>query len=171
MEQYEQILAHVVDKLRAEDQRARKSKRLSKERSDIEAMGTRKELDSFYDKVAMDIVGSLKSEVVNLPGLASASLYAEGVHDTRMHEFLDEHLLNPHAIAYFIDYLTGSRGNNLDLAKACNLFALSVPPVGGVHSERYRKSLGALLRGLGEFNLVNIATARWGYRAVSFCIG
>lgn len=158
MDKYNETLNMIVHQFREKDEKDRKSRGLSKTRSDIESIEYRNNFDAFYTSATNDLINSIKSDFGKLPDSLLASDFID-MDMTRYHDFLDVHLVLPHALAKLLDYQTNLRGNNADIAKICNLFALTAVTVAAKASSidmtkiKFVRAYQALLKGLENLNI------------------
>lgn len=161
MSQYDEALNEIIKLFREDDEKDRKSKGLNKIRSDFEALQYRRQFDDFYANVTNSLSIAIKSDLGRLLDSPRASIFANDIE--RHHDFLDDYLVLPHALAKLLDYQTNSRGRNTDISKMCNLLALTCIPSGlekdvtiDETKAAYRRAYLDLIRGLQR---LNIATA------------
>ena len=125
MDQYNNQLNQIYKILIKKDEDDRKSRKLQKSRSDIEAIKYRMDFDEYYKKYSDEIVNSILHEVGTFPNPISErsdTYYKVGMQN--IYERLDPILIIPHAIIKVIDFKTQSGGKSTDIGKVCNLYAL-----------------------------------------------
>jgi len=159
MDKYNKNLNMIINQFRENDEKDRKSRGLSKTRSDIEAIEYRNNFDTFYTSITNELINSYKSDFGKLMDHPSASIFINDIDMTRYHDFLDDHLVLPHAIAKLLDYQTNSMKNNFDIGKICNLFALArigmnkKLPI-DESKERFLRAYQSLVNGFIKLNVV-----------------
>lgn len=173
MSQYDKILNEIIKLFREDDEKDRKSKGLNKIRSDLEAMQYRRQFDDFYANVTNSMSIAIKSNFARLLDSPIASIFVNDIE--RHHDFLNDYLVLPHALAKLLDYQTNSRGRNTDIAKICNLLALSGIPRGlekGVTIDETKAEFARaylnLITGLKSLNIVNAPFSKDGMTASDF---
>lgn len=161
MNKYDQVLNTIVDVYRKDDEKDRKSKGLSKVRSDFEAIQYRRHFDECYHKATNDLALVIKSGVGELSDSPIASSFAH-IDRINQHDFLNDLFVLPHALTKLLDYQTNSGGKIDDIAKICNLFALTAT----VHTFDYAGSENtklefarAYFKLIASLKSLNIATA------------
>lgn len=125
MSQNDKVLNEIIRRFREDDEKDRKSKGLSKVRSDFEALQYRRQFDDFYSDVTNALSAAIKTNFGRLLDTSLASIFINDIHLTKYHAYLDDYLVLPYALAKLLDYQTNSRGKITDIAKICNLFALA----------------------------------------------
>lgn len=139
MGSYERKVDLYFRKLKKADRKSRRKNRLRKVRSDVEAMEYRRKFDEYYDNTIGEFIRVIEEENMGMPNPGPNKAFSETIHTTRYHEYLEERLAVPHALAKFLNYATNSRGQYQDLAKFCNILALT-PAVGQGDNVEYPRS-------------------------------
>jgi hypothetical protein len=177
MDNYNEVLYIAINQYRREDEKDRKSKKLSKTRSDIEAIELRKYFDTFYVNITNQLTNSLRSNFGRLPDSPLASTFINEIDWSRYHDFLDLHLVLLHALVKLLDYQTNSRGNNTDIAKICNLFAFTAYPHVMGDSKKFTidqtkiefvRAYQALFKGLKYLNILEAPLSKIGVKTSRF---
>jgi hypothetical protein len=173
MSQYDKVLNEIIRLFREDDEKDRKSKGLNKIRSDLEGMQYRRQFDDFYSSVINSMGIAIRADFGRLLDSPIASIFVNDVE--RQHDFLNDYLVLPHALAKLLDYQTNSRGRNADVGKICNLLALTGIPRGlekGVTIDEtkaeFAKAYLILMTGLKSLNIVNAPFSKDGITTSDF---
>lgn len=152
MNEYDKNINLVCQTLIKKDEDDRKSKKLQKFRSELEAIEYRDYFDNSYRKISEEFVNSALHDYGAFPSPNSKnSLYLQNIEMNKIHESLSRDLFLPQAISKVIDYKTHNGGKNTDIGKICNLYSI----------------IGSLGQGLGldktkiEFAKAGINLIKW----------
>jgi hypothetical protein len=174
MDKYDETLNMIFKEFKEKDEKDRQSRNLRKIRTDMEAIEYRNYFDNFYTDVTNNLINSIKSSFGKLPDSPLASTFIDVIDKTMYLEFLDTHLVLPHALIKLLDYQTNSRGRNSDIAKTCNLFALPwvMSALGNAAADKTKrefiKAYSSLINGLKNLNIYEAPFSQSGIETGNF---